>query len=141
MSRSANQPVSVGVSSSASPGRVQRKREPRRAEQVLEDAGRERVDAELPHVERIRAGRLVRIEEAQRAALVRDPRDLLDREPRAVPVADRRHGNDRGALVDRLVHLLGRDDVHLRAAQLLRVPDLADRRELVVADHDLRPLR
>ena len=48
------------------------------------------------------------------------------------------------SLVDRLVEPLERDlravgghDVHLGAAQLLRVPDLADRRELEVADHDL----
>ena len=115
--------------------------EPRGAEQVLEDAGRERVDAELLHVDRIRAGGLVGVEEHERAVLLADPRDLLGGQPRAVAVADGRDRDDRGALVDRALDVLRRDDVHLRTAQLLRVPDLADRRELVVADHDLRPLR
>ena len=77
--------------------------EPGRAEQVLEDAGREHVDAELAHVERVRADRLVGVEHDERAVLVRDRRDLLDRQPRAVAVADRGDRDDRGALVDRLV--------------------------------------
>ena len=77
---------------------------------------------------------------------MRDPRDLLDVEPRPVAVADGGDRDDSRLFVDRLLEALDRDPravrvhVHdLRAAQLLRVPDLADRRELEVADHDLRP--
>jgi len=76
---------------------------------------------------------------------VRDARDLLDRQPRPVAVANRRDRDDRGLLVDRLVkalerdlHAVRRDVDDSRTAQLLRVPDLADRRELEVADHHLR---
>ena len=53
---------------------------PRPAEpsRYLSTPAREHVDAELAHVERIRADRLVGVEQDERAALVRDPRDLLD---------------------------------------------------------------
>ena len=143
---SANQPVCVGSSRSLSPGRRPHEAEPGRAEQVLEHAGRKHVDPELPHVERIRADRLVGVEHDEGAPLVRDLRDLLDVEPRAVAITDGGDRHDGGLLVDRLVEPLDGDlrsvgvHVHdLGAAQLLRVPDLADGRELEVADHDLRP--
>ena len=59
-------------------------------------------------------------------------------------VRDRRAADEGRALVDRLGEALGRDRPvgvgtnvhHLRAAELLRVGDLADGRELVLADHD-----
>ena len=57
---------------SARPGPRPHEAEAGRAEQVLEHAGGEHVDAELPHVERIRADRLVGVEHDERAALVRD---------------------------------------------------------------------
>jgi hypothetical protein len=61
-------------------------------------------------------------------------------------VGDGRAADERGALVDSLGEPLRRDravllgcDVHdLGAAELLRVRDLPDGRELVLADHDLR---
>ena len=119
-----------------------------RAEQVLEDAGAQEVDVELLHVERVRADGLVGVEQHERAALTRDPRDALDVEARAVAVADRGDRDERRLLVDRGVERLERDlgalrrDVdHLCAARFLCVPDLADRRELEVGKHDLRALR
>ena len=83
--------------------------EPGRAEQVLEDPGGEHVDAERADIERIGADRLVGVEDDERAALVRDARDLLDVEPRAVAVADRGDRDDSSALVDRLLEPLDRD--------------------------------
>ena len=117
MSSSANQPVCVGSSRSREPGPRPHEAEPGRAEQVLEHAGREHVDAELAHVERIGADRLVGVEHDERAALVRDPRDLLDVEARAVAVADRRDRDDRGLLVDRLLEPLDRDRRRRRPAR------------------------
>ena len=64
----------------------------------------------------------------------------LDVDARAVPVADVRDRDDARVVVDLALEALERDrpvrvglDVDdARAAQLLRVPDLADRRELPV---------
>ena len=83
MSLSANQPVAVGQMRSTTLAPRVQEREPGRAEQVLENAGREEVDVELAHVERERAGGLVRVENDERAALVRDPRDLGSTSTRA----------------------------------------------------------
>src|SRR5919198_1106033 len=60
-------------------------REAGRAEQVLEHAGGEEVDVELPYVEGQRADRLVGVEEDEGAALVRSPASgtWTTREPRA----------------------------------------------------------
>ena len=119
--------------------------EPGRAEQVLEHAGDEEVAIQGAHVDRQRADRLVRVDQDERAALVREPRDRLDVVAAAVAEADVRDRDERRLLVDRLLEALERDrpvrlgghvlDPH--AAPLLRVPDLADRRELEVADDDL----
>ena len=76
--------------------------------------------------------------------VVRDPADARDVEPPAVAEAHVRDGDQGGALVDRRLEALERDravrlrrDVHhADAASLLGVGDLADRRELEVADDD-----
>ncbi len=80
-----------------------------RAEQVLEHAGGEEVDAQLLHVERQRAGALVRVQHDERAALVRDARDLLHVDARAVPVADVRDRDDRRVVVDLALEALERE--------------------------------
>src|ERR687888_152904 len=120
-----------------------------RAEQVLEHAGGEEVDVELPYVEGQRADRLVGVEEDEGAALVREARDRRDVEPRAVAVADMGDRDEQRVVVDRALEVLERDravaglrDVDdARAPRLLRVPDLADGRELPVGEHDLRAAR
>ena len=148
MSSSANQPVWVGSSPPSSSRAHVEEAEPRRGEQVLDRAAGDEVDAERARVEVDRADRLVRVGEAERARVVRDPRDLGDVVAVAGAVGDGRAADERRPLVDRLGEALRRDrpvrlgpDVDdLGAAQLLRVRDLADRRELVLADHDLRPL-
>ncbi len=118
--------------------------EPGRAEQVLEHASGQEVAVERAHVDRQRADRLVGVDEHRRARLVRDAADALDVEPAAVPEADVRDRHQRRPLVDCRLEALQRDrpvrfrrhvhDPH--AAPLLRVRDLADSRELEVADHD-----
>jgi hypothetical protein len=78
---------------------------------------------------------------------VREARDLGDVEPVARAVRDGRAADERRALVDRLREALERDaavglgpHVHdLGAAELLRVRNLADRRELELRDHDPVP--
>ena len=77
-------------------------REPGGREQVLHRSRGEEVDAELRDVERDRAGRLVAVGEAERAALVREPRDLGDVEPVTRSERDRRTADERRPLVDRL---------------------------------------
>ena len=146
MSSSANQPVWLGSSVGSSSRAHVEEAEPGRAEQVLDRAAGDEVDAERVRVEVDRADRLVRVGEAERARLVRDPRDLGDVVAVAGAVRDGRAADERRPLVDRLGEALGRDravglgrDVDdLGAAQLLRMRDLADGRELVLADHDLR---
>ena len=54
---------------------------PAEPSRYLSDAGREHVDAELAHVERVGADRLVGVEHDERARVVRELRDLLDRQP------------------------------------------------------------
>ena len=83
--------------------------EPRRAEQVLEHAGGEEVDAERLHVDRQRADRLVRVEQDGHAALVRDRDDRLHVELRAVAVADVRDRDELRLLVDGLAEVLRRE--------------------------------
>src|SRR6187549_157041 len=107
MSRSANQPVAVGSILSTSSRR--QKRNPRRAEQVLEHAGGEEVAAERAYVDRQRADGLVGVDEDKRAPLVRKARDRLDVEPAAVTEADARDRNERGLLVDRRLEPLDRN--------------------------------
>ena len=119
--------------------------EPSRAEEVLEHACAEEVAADRAHVDRHRAHRLVGVDQHQCPSLVRQPGDGLDVEPAAVPKTDVGHGDERGLLVDGGLEALERDrpvrlgrhvlDAH--PASLLCVPDLADRRKLEVADHDL----
>ena len=119
--------------------------EPGRTEQILDRAARGEVDPERACVEIDRADRLVRVREAQRARLVRDPRDLGDVVPVARPVRDGRAADERRPLVDCLGEALGRDRTvgvrphvdDLGPSQLLSVRDLADGGELVLADHDL----
>ena len=52
---------------------------PAEPSRYLRTPAREEVDVELAHVERERAGALVRVEQDERAALVRDARDLARR--------------------------------------------------------------
>ena len=147
MSSSANQPVWVGISPASTSPRTQRKPRPARCEQVLDRSAGDEVGAERTNVELDRADGLVAVGEHERAVRVGGLGDRGDVVPVACPVGDRRAADERRALVDRCCELLGRDravglgpHVHdLRPAQLLRVGDLADRRKLVVADHDPVP--
>ncbi len=119
-------------------------RETGRREEVLHRARREQVDSECADVERDRTGRLVAVRETERPVLVREAGDLGDVEPIARAVRDRRAADERRSLVDRLREALERDSTlrvgahvdDLRSAQLLRVRDLTDRRELELRDHD-----
>ena len=144
MSRSANQPVCVGTRPSTSSRRHQRKPSPAEASRYFSTPQARKSTPELPHVERQRADRLVGVQQHECAPLARDPHDLPHVEPRAVAIADVRHRHERRPLVDDPLELLEVerrahvDD--LRAAPLLRVPDLPDRRELVVGDDDPPPL-
>ena len=115
-------------------------RESGRAEQVLEDAGGEEVDVELLHVDRHRADRLVGVEQHERAAARgRCARPSAGRRP------SRPSGSETCVVETSSVSSSiagssssGCDVGHARAARLLRVPDLADRRELEVGEDDLR---
>ena len=91
--------------------------------------------------DRDRADSLVAVHEHQRAAAPRERVDRLDVVDGARAVGDEGRADERRPLVDRLlVRLgLGRDLDDLGAAELLRVRDLADRRELVLRDHDPVP--
>ena len=118
--------------------------EPGRPEQVLHRAARHHVRPERAHVQLDRAARLVAVGQDERARLVRRLRDRRDVVAVARAVRERRAADERRALVDSRGKLLRRDRPvlprpyvdDLRTAQLLRVGDLADRRELVLADHD-----
>ena len=144
MSSSANQPVCVGSQAGKHLAPHPEEAEPRRGEQVLDRAAGDEVGAERAHVDLDRPRCLVAVGEHERAVRVRHlgDRGHVVAVPRAV--RDRRAADERRALVDRLGEALGRDrpvgvgaHVHdLGAAELLGVGDLADRRELVLADHD-----
>ena len=94
------------------------------------------------HVELERADGLVAVREQERAGRVRELGDRGHVVPVARAEGDGRAADERGPLVDLLGKPLERDapvasgtDVDdLGAAQLLRVRDLPDRRELVLAD-------
>ena len=147
MSSSANQPVCVGSSRSSSSAPDVEEAEARRGEEVLDRPAGDEVDAERPNVDVDGADGLVAVGEAERAALVRDPRDRGDVLSVTGAVRDRRAAHERRPLVDRRprrrstgIDPSARLDVDdLGAAQLLGVGDLTDGRELVLADDDLRP--
>ena len=102
MSSSANHPVWVGSSRVEQlPPHVE-EAEPRGREQVLHRPTRDEVDAERTDVQVDGADGLVAVGEAQRAVLVRDPRDLGDVLAVTRPVRDRRAAHERRPLVDRL---------------------------------------
>ena len=113
-------------------------------EQVLDRSARDEVGTERAHVDLDRARRLVAVGENERPVRVGDLGDRRHVVAVARAIRDRRAADEGGALVDRLGESLGRDRPvgvgthvhHLGAAKLLRVGDLADRRELVLADHD-----
>jgi hypothetical protein len=119
-------------------------REPGRAQQVLHRAAGHHVGAERAHVELERTDRLVAVREHDRSGRVTEVRDR--RHVVAVAGAERESGaaDESRPRVDRRCEALDRDaavglrsDVHdLRAPQLLCVRDLADGRELVLADDD-----
>ncbi len=122
--------------------------EPGRAEQVLDGSTRHDIGAERAHVDLDRPDRLVAVGEYECALGMRDVGDrgyVV-----AVAGAERNSGaaDECRALVHDLGEALGRDravgfwrDVHdLGAPQRLRVCDLADGRELVLADDDAVPL-
>ena len=148
MSSSANQPVCVGTSVSAHLGPDPHEPEACRPEQVLHRPAGHRVGAERAHVELDRAARLVAVGQDERSGGVGGLRDRRDVVAVARAVGERRAADERRPLVDRLREALRGDravrarlDVDdLGAAQLLRVRDLADGRELVLADHDPVPL-
>ena len=148
MSSSANQPVCVGTSCVRTDLAEPHERKAGRAEQVLDRPTRDDVGAERAHVDLDRADRLIAVGQHQRAVFVAelgDRRDVV-----AVPRAERERSaaHERRALVDRVGEAIQgdapvcvRQDVHdLRAAQLLRMCDLTDGRELVLADDDAVPL-
>ena len=120
------------------------KAETGRGEQVLDRSARDEVGTERAHVDLDRPGRLVAVGEDERSVRVGDLGDRGDVVAVARAIRDRRAADESGALVDRLGEALGRNRAvgvgphvhHLGAAQLLRMGDLADRRELVLADHD-----
>ena len=149
MSSSANQPVCVGSKPLVELAAHDHEREPGRREEVLDRPRRQQVDAEGADVERDRARRLVAVREAQGAVVVRETGDLGDVEPGARAVGDGRAADERRSLVDRFREPLdrnppvglGKDVDDLGAAELLRVRDLADGRELELRDHDPPTLR
>ena len=119
----------------------------RGAEQVLEHARAEEVEAEPLDVDRQRADRLERVEEDERAALVRELDDRRNVDHRPVAVTDVRDRDEQRVVIDRALEMLDRNrsvgrclDVDdTRAARFLGVPDLPDRRKFPVGEHHLRP--
>src|SRR5581483_5201901 len=83
--------------------------EPRRAEQVLDRAAGDEVDAERAGVEVDGPDRLVRVGEAVRSGLVREPGDPGDVVTVAGAVGDGGAADERGPFVDRLGESLGCD--------------------------------
>ncbi len=148
MSSSANHPVCVGTSALPHLGPDPHESETRRPEQVLDGPARDHVRAERADVELDRPARLVAVGKHDRAGCVGRLRDRADVVPMPRAVGERRAADERRPLVDRLGEPLRRDlpvraGVHvddLRSAELLRMRDLADGRELVLADHDPVPL-
>ena len=144
MSSSANQPVWVGSSRSWSSGRTYMNARPADASRYLTVPDVSRSTPSCSDVERDRTGCLIAVREAERAPLVGEARDLGDVEAVPGAVRDRGAADERRALVDRLGEALERDaavvvrtHVHdLGAAELLRMGDLADGRELELGDHD-----
>ena len=144
MSSSANQPVCVGTSDSYASASDPHEPEPGRAEQVLDGAACDDVGAERCDVELDRPARLVAVRQHERAGRTRRVADRRDVVAVTGAVGERRAADERRPLVDRLDEPLGRDRPvrlrphvdNLRATELLRVRDLPDRRELVLADHD-----
>ena len=109
MFRSANQPVCVGASPSIRSGRHQRKPSPAEASRYFSTpAPRKSTPSSRTSIGYV-PDRLVGVEQDERAAGVRELDDLLDREPRAVAVADRGDRDERRPLVDRRVEALERD--------------------------------
>ena len=148
MSSSANQPVWVGTSRLANLGPHPHEAETGGPQQVLDRPTRDGIGTERADVELDRAACLVAVGQHDRARGVRRLGDRGHVVPVAGAVGERRAADERRSLVDRLGKPLRRDravavgpDVHdLRSAQLLRMGDLADRRELVLGDHDPVPL-
>ena len=148
MSSSANQPVWVGRSEATELRPHPHEAETGGTEQVLDRAARDRVRAERPR----RRARPHRTPDSCRQTRAPAPcaAAAIAGDVVAVPgaVPDRRATDKRRPLVDHLRKPVGADrpvrpglDVHdLGTAQLLRVRDLPDSRELVLADHDPVPL-
>ena len=149
MFSSANQPVCGRPDTLDELASAVEESEPGRAEQVLENARAEEVDAELLDVNRQRADRLEGVEEHERSPLVCEVDDLAHVDHRPVAVADVSDRDEQRVVVDRALEVLERDRAVVRSrnvldtrtARLLRVPDLADGRELPVGEDDLRAPR
>ena len=137
---SANQPVCVGNSSVTRPGRHAMNESPADASRYLTVPPDDDV-ADLRRLDRQRTDGLVRVDEHERAVLARDPVDRLDVVDAAASEREEGRADERRPLVDRGGEGLGlRLDVDdLGPPQLLRVGDLADRRELVLGDDDAVP--
>ena len=148
MSSSANQPVCVGRSVRRRDSRIHMKPRPAEPSRYLTvppviDVRAERADVELE-----RADGLVAVRQEERAGRVRELGHRRHVVPVTRPEGHGRAADERGPLVDLGGEALERDapvvlgaDVDdLGAAELLRVRDLPDRRELVLADDDAVPL-
>ena len=122
--------------------------DPRSAEQPFQSAGRQEVDAGVPHIQWHLPHRLVGVDQTERALGVGgggDRRDVLDRAAGEVHVRGR---DQRRALIDRagdrvdrhrhLVRALHHDD--LDPAALLGEPLIGDRRKVEGGENDLRAL-
>ncbi len=113
-------------------------------QQVLDRSPRDEVHAERGGVEVDRADGLIAVGEDERSAVVGDACDRGDVLAVTGAIGDRGAAHEGGAVVDRSVEGLDRDDPvgtrpdvdDLGAAQRLRMRDLADGGELVVGDHD-----
>jgi hypothetical protein len=110
---------------------------PGRGEEVLDGSADDDV-ADRRGAEGERAGALVGVHEHRRPVLASDAVDRLHVVRAAGPEGDERRRDQRRPLVDggRIRLRLGLHVDDLGAAQLLRVRDLADRRELVLRDDD-----
>ena len=145
MSSSANQPVCVGSSDERSDPRTHMNAEPGGAEQVLHRSARDDVGSERPHVELERADGLV--------AVGQDDRRRARDRARAIAVTSFRCPERKETAVQQTSAVRssiasakrssgmrpsasGTDVDDLGAPQLLRVRDLTDRGELVLADDD-----